>query len=53
LLVDPDSTDGLVDAINTYYTDADKYNRLKLNCIKSITERFTWKAVTDKIVKNF
>jgi glycosyltransferase involved in cell wall biosynthesis len=53
LLVNPDSTDDLVKAINTYYTDSNKYSKIKLNCINSITERFTWEAVTNKIVKNF
>lgn len=52
-LVDPDSGDDLVNAINTYYTDYNKYNQIKLNCLKSITERFTWEAVTNKIIKNF
>jgi glycosyltransferase involved in cell wall biosynthesis len=53
LLVNPDSTDDLVKAINTYYTDSNKYNKIKLNCINSITEKFTWEAVANKIVKNF
>jgi glycosyltransferase involved in cell wall biosynthesis len=53
LLVDPDSADGLVEAINTYYSSPEKYNNIKSNCIQSITEKFTWEAVTNKIVKHF
>jgi len=53
LLVDPDSVDDLVKAIAIYYTDPDRYDKIKSNCIKSITEKFTWEAVTNKIVKNF
>lgn len=53
LLVDPHSVDDLVKAINIYQTDPDKYNRIKLNCIKSINERFTWSEVTKKIIRNF
>lgn len=53
LLVDPDSVDELVEAINSYYSNPEKYNNIKSNCIKSITEKFTWEAVTNKIVKHF
>ena len=45
--------DGLVEAINTYYSSPEKYNNIKSNCIQSITEKFTWEAVTNKIVKHF
>ncbi|HWI91660.1 MAG TPA: glycosyltransferase [Flavisolibacter sp.] len=53
LLVDPDSIDDLVSAINVYYKDVEKYNQIKSNCLQSVTQKFTWEAVTSKIVKNF
>ncbi|HEV8270267.1 MAG TPA: glycosyltransferase [Chitinophagaceae bacterium] len=53
ILVNPDSVDDLVEAINIYQTDPGKYNKIKLNCVKSISDRFTWEAVTKKIVNNF
>jgi glycosyltransferase involved in cell wall biosynthesis len=51
-LVNPKSVDELVGKIMIYFQDKQKYEYIKGNTRKSITDKFTWEKVVGKIINS-
>jgi len=51
-LINPNSVDELVNKIMIYFKDKQKYEYVKSNSRKSITDKFTWEKVVGKIINS-
>jgi len=51
--INPGSSQELVDKIMGYFSNPEKYYEIKNNARKSITEKFTWEKVVEKIENSF